>query len=84
VNIFDDAIKRIVVCEKIVQVDEAINREWLTFPVLVELHQKPAIKTNWENKEARWVPLDKIEELKLVPFYPEVFQAALSVRSSGI
>ncbi len=72
-----DVIKRIVLHKSIVQVDDAINREWIAFPVLVELLKKPVIKTNWENKAAKWVPFKDISNLKLVPFYPEVFKAAM-------
>ncbi len=70
-------IAKITIRDKMVQVDEAIDREWHVFPVLVELKRKPEIRTNWENKEAKWVKRSEVLGLELMPFYAETFRVAI-------
>lgn len=77
VNIQPDAIAEIIIRPKMVQVDEAIDREWHVWPVLVVLGHIPDIKTNWENKEVKWVAKDEVLGLMLMPFYAETFRAAI-------
>jgi len=77
VNIQADDIASISIRQKMIQIDDAINREWHVWPVLVELKRKPEIKTNWENKEAKWVLKNDVLKLALMPFYAETFQIAI-------
>ena len=80
VNIHEEDIKGISLFDKLIQEDEAINREWHVYPMLVELKRKPLVKTNWEHKEAKWVAKDKVLKLALMPFYAETFKIVMEGR----
>lgn len=76
-NIVPEDIKAITVRPMLRQTDDTVNREWLVFPLLVELKRRPNLQTNWESNTASWVPREQVLALKLMPFYAETFQKAL-------
>lgn len=77
VNIQSDDINVIKIMPLMIQTDDEINREWRVFPVFVELSRRPTVMTNWENKEAKWIPLGHVENLALLPVYVETFQTVM-------
>jgi isopentenyldiphosphate isomerase len=80
VNIVAGDILRITFRDLMIQADDAINREWHVIPVLAELARRPNVRTNWENKEAKWVKKTDVLRLPLMPFYAETFIAAMEDR----
>ncbi|MBI2138580.1 NUDIX domain-containing protein [Candidatus Woesearchaeota archaeon] len=55
--------------------DKRYKKEWIVYPVLVELKKKPAIKIDWEHTEYRWInPKDitKFDRVKNVDVGMEI------------
>lgn len=76
----ESIIAMLQVGSKLIVNDVEINRQWIVFPVLVELQYPHNPTLNWENKNASWVPLDEVAEYEVVPGFTKVFQAALALR----
>lgn len=66
-------IKHLEIFGRLHQPDVRLERDWHVFPSLAVLHKKPAIKTNWENKKAEWVPLHRVLTYDLMPGFDQSF-----------
>ena len=75
-----DELQRIVVSKEFIQTDDAINREWHVFAVLVEFKHQFSPTINWENKTAAWYSLEDIGNMDVMPGFRETLDVALSLR----
>jgi len=56
--------------------DPRLGKTWIVFPVLVDINTAK-VKTDWEAAAHKWLPLDKIEALPLLPGFKKVLDALL-------
>lgn len=66
-----EMVESIYVGEVFDEVDNEINKTWVTAPVLAKLKKDPEIKLDWEHTEYKWVEKDKV--LEIAPWLEEEF-----------
>jgi 8-oxo-dGTP pyrophosphatase MutT (NUDIX family) len=54
--------------------DHQLGKTWIVFPVLVGV-TTTEVMTDWEAAAYKWLPLDKIEDLPLLPGFTKVLKA---------
>jgi ADP-ribose pyrophosphatase YjhB (NUDIX family) len=64
---------RIVLRDPFEQVEEAISRKWIIFPVIAEFEVKPKITLNWENADYVWAREDAMGDYLGVPGFLSTF-----------
>lgn len=77
-----EKMTRLVVGEKIVQVDNQLKREWHVYPALAEFSEIFVPDINWENSDAKWIPITDLHGLQLMPGFPDIVSAALVMRQT--
>ncbi|HSW81526.1 MAG TPA: NUDIX domain-containing protein [Candidatus Saccharimonas sp.] len=60
------------------------SRRWHEFRTFAVLHQEVTPITNWENREARWVPIDEALTLPLLPSARRTLLAWLRICGSPL
>ncbi len=73
-GIADSDIYKIKIYNKMVQVDDTINREWHVYPAIAWLNSKVDPRINWENKAIEWISINDVVKLNLMPGYRQVFE----------
>ncbi|OGG38408.1 hypothetical protein A3I34_03070 [Candidatus Jorgensenbacteria bacterium RIFCSPLOWO2_02_FULL_45_12] len=66
-------IKRIRLGEIFDQDEPKYKKTWIVHPVLVEVKTNK-IKLDWEAKNYKWLPLQEIKKLKLLPGFNKVLK----------
>ncbi len=57
--------------------DEEIYKTWLVCPFLVELTKKPDVKLDFEHTECKWVKVNELHKLDLVPGMEQSYRMLL-------
>ena len=58
--------------------DSDIGKTWLIFPFVAEFNEKPKLRLDWENTEARWINMKDLSKFNFVPFLNITLENALS------
>jgi ADP-ribose pyrophosphatase YjhB (NUDIX family) len=67
IGVKENSIESIRIGKSYELTDTEINKTWITFPVLVELKNKPDIKLDWEHTEYRWIKPEELKNFDTIP-----------------
>jgi len=53
--------------------DKLINMTWIVQPFLIELNEKPEIKIDWEHEEYKWIKIEELKNIEIIPDLDKYF-----------